>query len=93
MIELVRGPINGNLLSFKPDRSKEAQEVIFSWNMNKVYRPPLYVIEKITTEKHLGIQVDEEFTFKHHINNKKNTANKGIGIIPKLNNSISRPAL
>ena len=28
-------------MSFKPDRSKQAHEVIFSWNINKVHHPPL----------------------------------------------------
>ena len=41
----------------------------------------------------MGIHLDEELTFKHHINEKINKANKGIGIIRKLNNILPRSAL
>ena len=34
------------------------------------------------------IHLDEELTFKHHINEKINKANKGIGMICKLNNIL-----
>ena len=39
------------------------------------------------------MHLDEELTFKHHINKKINKANKGIGIICKLNNILPRSAL
>ena len=45
-------------------------------------------IQQISSQKHLGIHLDEELTFKHHINGKINKANKGIGIICKLNNIL-----
>ena len=83
--------------SFNPDPSKQAQEVIFSWKINKVYHPPLLfnnsTVQQISSQKHLGIHLDEELTFKHHINEKINKANKGIGIIRKLNNILPRSAL
>ena len=41
----------------------------------------------------MGIHLDEELIFKHHINEKINKANKGIGIICKLNNILSCHAL
>ena len=34
----------------------------------------------------MGIHLDEQLTFKHHINEMINKANKGTGIIRKLNN-------
>ena len=43
--------------------------------------------------KTLDIHLDEELTFKHHINEKINKANKGIGIIRKLNNILPHSAL
>ena len=36
----------------------------------------------------MGIYLDKELAFKHHINEKINKANKGIGIICKLNNIL-----
>ena len=84
-------------MSFNSDPSKQAQEVIFSWKINKVHHPPLLfnnsTIQQISSQKHLGIHLDEELTFKHHVNEKINKANKGIGIIRKLNNILHRSAL
>ena len=81
-------------MSFNPDPPKEAQEVI---SPTKVHHPPLLfnnsTIQQISSQKHLGIHLDEELTFKHHINEKINKANKGIGIIRKLNNILPRSAL
>ena len=41
----------------------------------------------------MGIHLDEELTLKHHINEKINRANKGIGTIRELNNILSGHAL
>ena len=83
--------------SFNPDSSKQAQEVIFSRKINKVYHPPPSLnnstVQQISSQKHLGIHLDEELTFKHQIYEKINKANEGIGIIRKLNNILPRSAL
>ena len=82
-------------MSFSPDPSKQAQEVIFSRKINKVYHPPLLfnnsTVRQISAQKHLWIHLDEEL--KHHINEKISKANKCIGIIRKLNNILPCPAL
>ena len=36
----------------------------------------------------MGIHLDQQLTFKHHINEKINKANKSIGIIRELNNIL-----
>ena len=83
-------------MSFNPDLSKQAQEVIFSRKINKVCHPPLLfnnsTVQQISSQKHLGIHLDEELTFKH-INKKINKANKGIGIIRKFNSILLRSSL
>ena len=60
-------------------------------------KPPLLfnnsAIQKISSQKHLGIRLDEELTFKHYNIVKINKANKNIGIIFKLNNIQPRSAL
>ena len=66
-------------MSFNPDPSKPAQQVIFLWEITKVYQ--------LSTQKHLVVHLDKELTFKH-INGKINKANNGIGIIFKLNNIL-----
>ena len=50
-------------------------------------------VQQIPSQKYLGIHFDEKLTFKHHINEKINEANKDIGIIRKLSNILPRSAL
>ena len=50
-------------------------------------------VQQRPSQKYLGIHFDEELTFKHHINEKINEANKDIGIIRKLSNILPRSAL
>ena len=80
-------------MSFNTDPLKQAQEVVFSRKISKVYHPPLLfsnsIVQQISTQKHL----DEKLIFKHHINEKINKANKGIGIIRKMNNILPRTTL
>ena len=68
--------------SFNPDPSKQAQEVLSSRKINKVYHPPLLfnnsTVQQISSQKHLGIHLHEQLTFKYHINEKINKANKDI---------------
>ena len=63
-------------ISFNPDPSKQAQEETFSWKIKKVYHPPLLfnnsTVQQISNQKHLGIYLDEELAFKHHVNEKIN---------------------
>ena len=84
-------------MSFNPDPSKQTQEVIFSRKINKVYHPPLLfnnsTVQQISSQKHLGIYLDEELTFKYHVNEKIMKANRGIGVIRKLDNILPRSAL
>ena len=53
-------------ISFNPGPSKQAWEV---------YHPPLLfnnsAVRQISSQKNLGIHLDEELIFKHHINKKK----------------------
>ena len=81
----------------QPDPSKQEQVIIFSRKINKVYHPTLLfnnsTVQQISSEKHLGIHLDEELTFKHNSNEKINKANKNIGIIRKFNNNLPRSAL
>ena len=79
-------------MSYNPDPSKQAQEVFFSRKINKAYLPPLLsnnsTVQQISSQKHLEIHLDEELTFKRHINEKINKANEGIRIIRKINNTL-----
>ena len=50
-------------------------------------------VTQSSSQKHLGIHLDEKLNFIHHIKEKISKANKGIGVIKKLNNTLPRKAL
>ena len=56
-------------MSFNSDPFKQAQEEFFSRKINKGYNPPLLsnnsMSQQRSSQKQLGIHVDEELTFKH----------------------------
>ena len=84
-------------MSFNPDISKQAQEVIFSRKAVKASHPAVFFndtpVACCSTHKHLGMYLDEKLNFGHHITEKIAKANKGIGVIKKLHNVLPRRAL
>ena len=51
------------------------------------------VIASTSSQKHLGLILDQKLTFTHHLNEKISKANKGIGIIRKLYFYLPRKSL
>ena len=43
--------------------------------------------------RNVGIHLDEKLNFNHHVKEKITRANKGIGVIKKLSNTLPRNAL
>ena len=41
-------------------------------------------------QKHLDIHLDDKLNFIHHIKEKISEANKGIGVIKKLNDTLEK---
>ena len=41
-----------------------------------------------SSQKHLGAHLDKKLNFIHHIKEKKSKANKGGGVIKKLNDTL-----
>ena len=50
-------------------------------------------VARTTCQKHLGLYLDEKLNFHDHINAKILKANKGIGIIKRLSNTLPRKSL
>ena len=84
-------------MSFNPDPSKQAIEVIFSHKRS----PPLHTsltfnnmpVANEGVQKHLGLYLDNQLSFNHHLKEKLSKANKGIGIIKKLSWYLPRSSL
>ena len=72
-------------MSFNPDRSKQAQEVIFSRKTSIQSHPVLTFgnnpVTKTTHHKHLGLMLDEKLNFKKHLKKKMSKAYKGIAAL------------
>ena len=61
-------------MSFNPDVSKQAQEVIFSKKAEKLLYPTVLFsnlpVQRSTVQKHLGVYLDEKLNFNTHITEK-----------------------
>ena len=84
-------------MSFNPDPNKTATEVIYSRKSIQHPHPAIYFnnfpISSEPCAKHLGMFLDSKLNFNTHLNDKICKANKGIGIIKKLNCELSRKTL
>ena len=54
--------------------------------------PDLYfnslVVQKVKTQKHLGLKLDKRLNFREHLKDKFAIANKGIGMLKKITNYL-----
>ena len=81
---------------FNPDPDKQAQEVIFSRKLRKVCHSPLRFknnVSQASSQKRLGLTLDNRFTFDEDLTNVSNKISKTIGLLWKLQNILPRPAL
>ena len=83
-------------MSFNPDISKQAQEVIFSRKLKKTPHPPLMfnsnLVNKASSQKHLGIIPDKSLSFEEHLKTVSVKTNKTLYLLRKLQN-LPRAAL
>ena len=84
-------------MSFNPDISKQAHEVIFSRKRSVSSHPPLTFnnipVARTNSQKHLGMQLDKKLNFEEQLKKVESNVNKTIGIIRKLQNVLPRSAL
>ena len=84
-------------MSFNPDPSKQAQEILFSKKTKKISHPLLRFNNSIFSQspyqKHLPIFLDAQLTFEEHLKVVATKVNKTIGRLQKLQNILPRPTL
>ena len=84
-------------MSFNPDISKQAHEIIFSHKRSIASHPPLTFnnipVAQTNSQKHLGMQLDKKLNFEEHLSKVESKVNKTIGIIRKLQNVPPQSAL
>ena len=84
-------------MSFNPDPSKEAQEVLFSRKTKKEYHSPFafnnYIVLETNLQKHLNVVFGNGLSFEDHLKMILNKVNKIIGLLHKLQNILPRSEL
>ena len=84
-------------MSFKPDVTKHAQEIIFSQKKNNASQLSLYFndtqIHRKSVQKHLGLLLDEKLSFLEHIDENIEKSSIGVNLMRKLNLLLPRSSL
>ena len=79
-------------MSFNPDPTKSAEEIIFSHKRARPVHPPLFFnnieVKQVNDHKHLGLTLDSKLTFVNHISVKVSKALKGVGAIKYLSSYV-----
>ena len=75
-------------MSFNPDPTKPAEEILFSQKRLPQEHPPLYFngteVKRVSEHKHLGFIFDPKLNCAAHFKEKIAKARKGIGMIKQL---------
>ena len=84
-------------MSFNPDITKQATEVLFSRKRNNTNHPDLYFnnlkVSQVSSQKHLGFIFDTKLSFKDHIESVLDKVSRGINVLRKLRFHIPRSSL
>ena len=84
-------------MSFNPDPSKPAQEVIFSRKLKTVPHPSVTFnnnpLSLCPAQKHLGLVLDSKLTFNEHINHILSKVNQSIRLLRKIQLNLPRSSL
>ena len=84
-------------MSFNPDPTRQAQEVIFSRKTSKKIHLKTFFnnipVSKADSQKHLGLHLDSELFFDIHIKTISAKVNRTIGLLRKFQQVLPRPSL
>ena len=75
-------------MNFNPDPNKQAQEIIFSRKKTASLHPVVHFdnrpVKSTQIHKHLGMMLDSNLSYEHHIKSSLNKINKTIGLLCKF---------
>ena len=84
-------------MSFNPDPTKPAEEMLFSHKKSNTHHPPLFFngieVKRVNEHKHLGLILDPKLNFAAHFREKIAIVKKGIGLIKYLRSYLPTKAL
>ena len=84
-------------MQFNPDPTKQAVEVIFSSKRKKAIHPPLSfagsLVASECSQKHLGLTLHSNFSFKKHIHEKLSKAKKLLGSLKLISRYLPTKTL
>ena len=84
-------------MSFNPDPSKQAQEIIFSRKKMKSSHPSVYFnnipVSSTSVHKHTGMLLDDKLRYGHHLKFALNKVKKTIGLLSKFQQIPPRQSL
>ena len=79
-------------MKLNPDPTKQDQEVHFSNRTNEVSSLSITFnnskVETISSQKHLGLILDERLNFNEHLESKINKCYKMIGFLKRLSSKL-----
>ena len=96
-LKLINDWASQSKMSFNPDPSKQTQEIIFCRKKIKSYNPSVYFnnapVGSTSVHKHLGMLLDNKFTYEHRLKFVLSKVKKTIGLLRKFQQSLPRQSL
>ena len=84
-------------MNFNLDPNKQAQEITFSRRKTTSLHPVVHFdnrpVKSTQIHKHLGMMLDSNLSYEHHIKSILNNVNKTIGLLRKFQLILPRHTL
>ena len=84
-------------MSFNPEPTKKAHEVIFSHKVKEIFHPLIVFnetsVSQSSDQKELGVVIDSKLIFDEHLKMASLKIIKTLGLLQRLHNLLSRLAL
>ena len=71
-------------MTFNPDPNKQTQEIVFSRKKTASLLPVVYFVKLTQIHKHLGMMLDPNLRYEHHIKSILNKVHQTISLLRKF---------